>query len=90
MVIMESMLQGVVPISTDVGGISEHITNYENGVLITDAESEKIISAFTNAIELLVMDKVKIQGLSQNAFNYAKNNFGINQFNENYKKLFDV
>lgn len=90
MVIMESMLQGVVPISTDVGGISEHITNYENGVLITNTEGEKIISAFTNAIELLVKDKVKIQGLSQNAFNYSKNNFGINQFNENYKKLFDV
>jgi glycosyltransferase involved in cell wall biosynthesis len=90
MVIMESMLQGVIAISTDVGGISEHITNNENGVLIRNATNEKIVLDIITVISQLVNNKAKMEKLSQNAFSYAQNNFGIDAFNESYKKLFSV
>ena len=90
MVIMESMVYGVIPISTNVGGISEHITTTVNGVLIDEMNKENIINAFCNTINELVLDYNKMEILSQNAFYYAQNNFTLEQFNANYKKLFEL
>lgn len=90
MVIMESMVHGVIPISTNVGGISEHITTAVNGVLIDEMNKENIINAFCNTINELVLDYNKMEILSQNAFYYAQNNFTLEKFNANYKKLFEL
>jgi glycosyltransferase involved in cell wall biosynthesis len=88
MVIMESMAHGVIPITTDVGGINEHITNGENGILISDGNEEKIVFDFINAIELLIIDNKKMEIISKNAFEYAQSHFSIEQFNDNYRRLF--
>lgn len=90
MVIMESMAHGVIPICTNVGGISEHITSAVNGVLIDEMNEENIINAFCNAIKALVLDDNKMGILSQNAFYYAQKNFTLESFNVNYKKLFEL
>ncbi len=89
MVIMESMAQGVIPIATDVGGINEHITNGENGILISDGNEKKIVDDFINTIELLIIDNNKMEIMSKNAFEYAQSHFSIEQFNTNYRKLFN-
>lgn len=90
MVIMESMVQGVISISTNVGGISEHITNNKNGILIRNTTKKEIVLDFIKAIELLVYNREKMQEMGKNAFQYAQNKFDINLFNENYKELFEV
>ena len=90
MVIMESMAHGVIPITTDVGGINEHIMNGENGILISDGNEEKIVFDFINAIELLIIDNKKMEIMSKNAFEYAQSHFSIEQFNINYRRLFNL
>ncbi|MHB1105162.1 MAG: glycosyltransferase [Lutibacter sp.] len=88
MVIMESMIHGVIPISTDVGSISEHIINNENGILIKDTgDFNMLISNFTETIMMLIKNKEQLNKLSENAFTYANINFGIQKFNYNYFNL---
>ncbi|WP_208328349.1 glycosyltransferase family 4 protein [Flavobacterium poyangense] len=88
MVIMESMMFGVIPISSNVGSISEHLIDNVNGFLvenelhITDIEnkfSEKIIYLYKNK-------EVQIQ-LSKNAKQYGVSKFGIDSFREKYRSL---
>ncbi|WP_123907039.1 glycosyltransferase family 4 protein [Flavobacterium johnsoniae] len=88
MVIMESMMYGVIPISTNVGSISEHLMDNFNGFLIEnelvlkDIENkfiEKIIYLYQNDEERLL--------LSNNAKEYGVNKFGIENFREKYKSL---
>ncbi|WP_395045075.1 glycosyltransferase family 4 protein [Flavobacterium sp.] len=90
MVMMESMAQGVIPICTNVGGISEHITNDFNGFLIDDENHENIINSFCNQLDKLIKDKSKAFEISKKAFDYAHENFGIEVFNKSYKILFET
>lgn len=87
MVIMESMAQGVITIATNVGGISEHIINNENGILINDGGEGKMVSDFTNSIEHLLLDKEQMALLSKKAYDYAHSNFSIKKFNDSYGQL---
>ncbi|WP_428231303.1 glycosyltransferase family 4 protein [Flavobacterium sp.] len=88
MVIMESMAYGVIPVTTNVGGISEHIINGENGIVIyDDDDDETIVKSFTNTILTLIDNKEKIKKISGNAYLYAHSNFQIKKFNDNYQKL---
>jgi glycosyltransferase involved in cell wall biosynthesis len=87
MVIMESMAQGVIPISTNVGGISEHITNNKNGILINELDENKIVEEFCNSIFQLIENQKYRNDLSYNSFLYAQEQFSIEKFNESYQKL---
>lgn len=88
MVIMEGMSFGVIPISTNVGGINEHIKNRKNGILIDDIEEPEIIESFCKAIIELHKNPEFLNKLTNESFLYAKENFGIEKFNESYNKLF--
>ncbi len=90
MVMMESMAQGVISISTNVGGISEHITNDFNGFLIDNENQENSVNLFCNQLEKLFNDESKVNEISKNSYNYAHKNFGIDEFNKNYKNLFET
>ena len=87
MVLMEAMSFGVVPVCTNVGGIYEHITNNKNGLLINNNVDEKII--ITKFIETInyIQSNNKFNSLSQNSFNYARENFGLENFQKSYKEL---
>ena len=88
MVFMESMMYGVIPISTNVGGIPEHIKNSENGILINNMNPEiTIINDFVVVIQKMIENKQDANRISNNAFDYANRNFGIQKFNEAYKHL---
>jgi glycosyltransferase involved in cell wall biosynthesis len=87
MVIMEGMANGVVPMSTDVGDISSHIKNHENGIIITGRDEAEIVKSFIEEITVLCADRKKISGLSKESYIYAKNNFDYNRFRNQYREL---
>lgn len=90
MIIMEGMAQGVVPITTDVGGIKEHLINNKNGFLIPNSLTEdELVTAFSEKIILMYENKDKLSELSQEAFRYAQLNFSEDKFVQAYKKLFN-
>lgn len=90
MVMMEAMAEGIIPVSTDVGGIPDNITHMENGVLISDDLNEDVIvENFYKNLVMLNSEKSKLNQFSKAAFQYAKDNFSIEKFNERYDLLFD-
>ncbi len=89
MAVMEAMAHGVIPVCTDVGGISTHLRNGENGFLIDSEQSEDaIVTDFVRYIELLKNDETLRSRISRQAYIYATNNFDIEKFRKTYKKLF--
>lgn len=88
MVIMEAMSNGVIPIATNVGGISEHILNNENGILIYEQEDKQIKDAIFDVLNKLLKNESERERLSKNAFDYAQKHFGIEKFQENYRRIF--
>lgn len=87
MVIMEGMMHGLITVSTNVGGISEHV-NSDNGVLINEIEPSIFVQRFKNEIINLLADRTKMKKMSDNAYIYAVTNFNKKLFNEAYSKLF--
>ena len=91
MVIMEGMTEGVIPMSTDVGGISEYITHQKNGLLIPNFKNEQtIIESFYEGLVALSVDEMRMRQLSETAFYYGKLNFSIEKFNAEYRVLFGL
>ncbi|MCW2119440.1 glycosyltransferase family 4 protein [Flavobacterium sp. 7A] len=87
MVIMEAMSYGVIPITTDVGGISEHITNGENGYLISKNTNEELVDSFCETIILLQKNNNLKKQLSVQSYIYAKDHFSLERFNQEYQNL---
>ncbi len=89
MVIMEAMANGVVVISTDVGGISKHIHNADNGFLIESDDEETIEEQVVDMINYLDSNRTVLDTMSKKSYEYAKNHFSIERFYQQYEKLFD-
>jgi glycosyltransferase involved in cell wall biosynthesis len=88
MVFMESMTYGCVPISTNVGGISELIYNQINGVLIENINQEdELVQSFTDRIVELAENRTTFLEISRNCFDFANNNFNMSRFYLEYKTL---
>ena len=88
MVIMESMMYGVIPVSTNVGSLNEHITDNFNGFLIENESSlEEIKNKFIEKIIYLYKNNEEQLVISNNAKEYALNNFGIENFTKKYRLL---
>jgi glycosyltransferase involved in cell wall biosynthesis len=86
-VIMECMNYGVVPICSDIGGISEHITNGINGVIIKDHSSaQKVVSDFVDTVLSIDLEE-SYHKLSMNAYNYAQSNYDVQKCKASYRKL---
>jgi glycosyltransferase involved in cell wall biosynthesis len=88
MVIMEAMMHAAIPITTNVGGISEHV-NETNGILINEIQPAYFCERFINEVNKLVGNKERMKKLSDNAYTYAVKNFGKDQFLKAYKELFN-
>ena len=84
-VVMEAMAAGVVPVVTNVGGLSEHITDNLNGFLIEN--DEFIINNFTKQILELASDRTLMDLISENTNLYALSNFNLKKFNKEYTNL---
>ena len=88
MVIMEAMAYGVIPVCTDVGGISRHIVDGVNGFLITEREEDRIVEAFVQRIKRLKTDKALRRRMADAAYRYARNHFDIRRFRRGYREFF--
>jgi Glycosyltransferase len=88
LVVMEMMAYGKVIISTAVGGITDYITNGENGFLINDYENEDQIvdQAVTLLNKLLVKPELLVK-VAHNSRKYAEQHFGGEAFCKNYTKI---
>lgn len=89
MVLMEAMPYGVLPLCTDVGGISEHILHQNNGLLIADGTETQVVTSFSKQLSDLLDNREELKRLSENAASYAMDHFSIEKFNESYRKLLD-
>lgn len=88
LVIMEAMELGIPVLATNVGSISEHLVDYKNG-FIGSIEKEVFLNFASTTIFKLIEDKELYLNLSINARHHAENNFAIEKFNSNYRKLFN-
>ncbi len=87
MVIMEGMAHGVIPISTDVGGVKDHIINAITGYCVNNSSEEQIVIDFIKRIEYLSLNRNELVEIRFNVFNYAKHHFSIEIFRERYLEL---
>jgi len=87
LVFMEAMSYGVVPISTDVGGISEHLKNGENSILIKNKNEQEIVKNIINTIYKFELNRKLLQQISINVYNYAKKNFVCKNFFKKYNSV---
>ncbi|MDD2734696.1 MAG: glycosyltransferase [Desulfuromonadaceae bacterium] len=86
LVIMEAMAQGVVPISTAVGGIPQHVKSGVTGLLIENLPNEDLLAeAMFAAIEKLTNNRDQMMTMSRNAYDYARDNFGGERFCRLYR-----
>ena len=88
MAIMEAMAYGVIPVSTNVGGIGFHVKNGENGLLVPDRDEEDIVNNIVKHIKYLSENPSMRQKLSKASYRYAKEHFDKDKFVESYRKLF--
>lgn len=87
LVIMEAMARGVVPVSTDVGGISRHVTNEVNGVLVQNRDEDEIVREMADALGRFAERRDELESLSVAAYIYAKARFGGEEFCAAYRSL---
>jgi len=87
LVIMEAMARGVVPISTDVGGISDHVKHEINGLLIGGQSEDKIVEAMVSMIARLNQDRSQLEEMSRRAYRYAREHFTPSRFCKAYRAL---
>ncbi len=86
--IMDAMGVGVAPVTTDVGGIPDHIRDHQNGILIRDREDEDgIVHDFVTALNELASDRALLERLSENGYRYARDNFSVERFNRIYRDI---
>jgi L-malate glycosyltransferase len=87
MVIMEGMAHGVVPISTDVGGVKDHIIDGQTGYCVNNSSEEQIVTDIIKIIEFLTNNRKEMKLIQLNVFNYAKQHFSVDKFREKYLEL---
>ncbi|MDT3698281.1 MAG: glycosyltransferase family 4 protein [Thermincola sp.] len=87
MVIMEAMAHGVVPITTKVGGIPDHVKHGLNGMLISDESESEVVDSLVLIIDNLNKNRKLLRELSYSAYKYADENFRPSSFNAAYRKL---
>jgi len=87
-VIQEAMAFGVVPISTDVGGIPYHIKHKKNGILISKNLSETEIANEMITNLLVFQNNIgELNRIKNKSFQYALNYFSMSLFVKKYQEL---
>ncbi|ABK99037.1 glycosyltransferase family 4 protein [Pelobacter propionicus] len=88
LVIMEAMAHGVVPLSTAVGGIPEHLHHGENGWLIGNHDDQElIVESACSLIAQACSDPQRLETMSQAAHEYAAAHFSSARFCEAYRRI---
>lgn len=89
LVLMEAMAHGVVPVSTNVGGIGRHLQHGENGFLVSNCQDEvEIVRSLVRIVEIACRDRQLLSRLSDAAYAYAVCHFSGRGFDCYYERLF--
>ncbi len=88
LVVFEGMNLGVVPISTNVGELSNYISGQkENGILVENLDQvEDLARLFVTEIQRFVTNRELLSQFSKNAFNTVKQLAEECDFDEAYKR----
>lgn len=87
MVLLEGMSYGTIPVSTNVGAISEIISSSELGILIPNSEDEnEIIDEFVKHLEKLLANPQKTREMKQNVKKFVTQNYSKETFKQAYRK----
>jgi glycosyltransferase involved in cell wall biosynthesis len=86
-VLAESMICGVPCISTDVGEARKIISNY--GYVIQKNNIEQLKNSLIDFYELK-KDKEYLYFLKNNCRKHIQNNFGFDQMNKEFQKVYDI
>ena len=84
---MEAMANGLVLITTDIGDASLHIANYKNGFVTSSNDAEKVATEMMAFIKALCENRAVLKSISENAYDYAKNNFSQTIFCNSYRSM---
>lgn len=85
--ITEAVCNGLINISTDVGGIGEHIKNRITGYLIPNFEDENlIVEEFVKILQFILKSPENNNQIIKNAFDYIQTTFSKAIFSELYSK----
>lgn len=88
MVVIEAMSQGCAILSTPVGDLPYHIVNKRNGYLFNSVEDKELIIREAEELILsLQKDAALFNNISASNIQYARLNFGIEQFNKAYQEV---
>ncbi|MCZ6667012.1 MAG: glycosyltransferase family 4 protein [Gammaproteobacteria bacterium] len=85
--IMEAMAHGVVPITTDVGGIAEHLVDGRTGFLIDGDDEGSLVEAMAARLALLAADRHRLGRMALAAHAYARRNFSGEHFGRAYREI---
>lgn len=85
--LMEGMMQGAVPLSTNVGGIAEHVKEGENGLLISATSGGGVMMEMEERLVYLHTNRKELNRLSQQAHAYALETFSKDRFFKAYGEL---
>ena len=83
--IKEAMAASLPIISTNVGGISEILENNKSGILVKANDIDDFVSEL---LKMINMNLNSLKILGNNAREYAKKNFSIEDNALNYYKLY--
>jgi glycosyltransferase involved in cell wall biosynthesis len=87
LVVMEAMAHGVVPICTDVGGISKHVMDGVNGVLVPSGDERRIVADMVASLAALAGDRARLQALSAGARRDAVRDFDPRRARSEYRRV---
>lgn len=88
LVLAEGMAHGEVPVSTDVGGISDHVRDGVNGFLVENSEDESVIvQAFVARLRHLAEHPEVASRLGKAAQTEAYRSFAPEVFDKKWKEL---
>lgn len=91
LVVMEAMVQGSVIMGTPVGDMPVHIRQGINGFLFSTVKDEAtIIMEAEQFTKLLLHDPALLERISKANIAYAYDNFGLANFERNYRELIET
>jgi glycosyltransferase involved in cell wall biosynthesis len=87
LVILEAMACGLVPVSTDVGGVSEMFVDGQSGHLVKAEAEDQIVNEFMDILSAYTANNDLLKGHAEAAYRHVKKYFGYDTFSREYLKL---
>jgi glycosyltransferase involved in cell wall biosynthesis len=84
---MEAMARGCSVMATPVGDIPYHVHTNKNGFLFSSIDADVVTKEAIDWLQQLDNNKSQLQQFCSIAKDYAFKNFGIEQFNQQYKVI---